>query len=228
MAVRIVDLPAHDRPRERLARLGAESLSEQELVALVLGAGRRGESALQLAAELLAEFGGAAGLSIARPEELRRRCGVGEARAAALVAAFQLGRLAAGTMVEAALLRRPENAAAIAVRELSGLRRERVIVIVCDGANRVRRVVTVAEGAIDRSPFPVREILNAVIRHDGKAFVVAHNHPSGDPTPSAADVSASAELERAAHPVGLRFLDHLVVAGDRWQSATRRGWRTHG
>lgn len=222
----MADLPARDRPRERLARLGAEALSEQELVALVLGSGRRGESVLVLAGELLTEFGGAAGLAAARPEELRRRCGVGDARAAALVAAFRLGRLAAHAPDEVVVLRRPEDAAAIALRELAGLRRERVLVIVCDAGNRVRRVVTVTEGAIDRSPFPVREILNAVLRHDGKAFVVAHNHPSGDPTPSSTDVAASDELGRAALAVRLQLLDHVVVGGGDWRSAVRANSRS--
>lgn len=222
MAARIADLPAHDRPRERLARLGAEALSEQELVALVLGSGRRGESVLVLSAELLAEFGGVAGLATARPEELRRRCGVGDARAAALVAAFQLGRLAAHASEEVVVLRSPEDAAAIALRELAGLRRERVIVIVCDAGNRVRRVVTVADGALDRSSFPVREVLNAVLRHDGKAFAVAHNHPSGDPTPSKSDFAATVELRQGAGTVHLRLLDHIVVGADDWSSTTQR------
>jgi len=219
---RIVDLPARERPRERLERLGPEALAERELLALVLGSGRRGESALDVATALLAEFAGLAQLARARPEELRRRGGIGAARAAALVAAFRLGRLAADAPDDAPVLRRPEDAAAIAMRELAGLRRERVIVLVCDAGNRLRRVVTVADGSIDRAPFPVREILNAVLRHDGKAFVVAHNHPSRDATPSTRDVAASAELESSARSVGLRMLDHIVVAGEAACSAVRR------
>jgi len=220
VAARMADLPAHDRPRERLDRLGPEALSEQELVALVLGSGRRGESALRIAGELLAEFGGVSGLAAARPEELRRHSGVGDARAAALVAAFRLGRISAHPSDEAVVLRRAEDAAAIAVRELAGLRQERVIVIVCDAGNRVRRIVRIAEGAIDRSPFPVREILNAVLRHDGKAFAVAHNHPGDNCTPSASDSTATEELRHAAAAVHLRLLDHLVVGADCWRSVT--------
>lgn len=209
---RIVDLPRHERPRERLERLGPDALAERELVALILGGGRRGESALAIAEGLLSEFGGLAELARARPEELRRCVGVGSARAAALVAAFRLGRLATETRDDAPVLRRPEDPAAIAIRELAGLRRERVIVLVCDGGNRLRRVVTVAEGSIDRAPFPVREILNAVLRYDGKAFVVAHNHPSGQRGPSAADVAAAEAIASAARPLGLRVLGQLVIA----------------
>lgn len=217
----MADVPARDRPRERLLRLGPEALSEQELVALVLGSGRRGESVLALAAELIAEFGGAAGLARARPEELTRRPGVGPARAAALVAALRLGRLASVNGDESPVLRRAEDVAAIALRELHGLRRERVLVLVCDAGNRLRRVVTVTDGELDRTAFPVRAILNAVLRHDGRAFAVAHNHPSGDPTPSPADVKATDELRRAVGPVRLRLLDHVVVGGTDWRSAMR-------
>lgn len=217
---RIADLPVRERPRERLARLGAEALAERELLALVLGSGRQGESALDVAGALLAEFGGLGELARARPEELSRRGGIGAARAAALVAAFRLGRLAADAPDEAPVLRRPEDAARVAMRELAGLRRERVIVLVCDSGNRLRRIVTVAEGSIDRAPFPVREILNAVLRHDGKAFVVAHNHPSGQGQPSSADEQATAALQSVARAGGLRLLDHLVVSDNGWVSAT--------
>ena len=117
------------------------------------------------------------------------------------------------------MLRGPEGVAAVALRELAGLRRERVIVLVCDGANRLRYVVTVAEGSSDRSPFPVRAILQAVLRHDGKAFAVAHNHPSGDPTPSEADVEATRAIVEAARSVRVRFLEHVVVGSRDWRPA---------
>ncbi len=225
MTVRLLGLPPHERPRERLLALGAEALSERELLAIVLGKGRQGESALDLAAWLLVDFDGLAGLAEARPEELARRSGVGPAKAAAIVASFRLGRLARTAVREGPVLRSTEDAARVAMRELAGLRRERVIVLVCDGANRLCRVVRVAEGSIDRAPFPVREILNAVLRHDGRAFAVAHNHPSGDPIPSNGDRRATDEIALAAAAVGLRFLDHVVVTTETWTSV-RAGLRT--
>jgi DNA repair protein RadC len=215
MGVMIAALPEHERPRERLLRCGVGALSERELIALVLGSGRPGESALDLATVLLAEFGGLDGLSSARPEELAARPGIGPAKAAALVAALRLGRL--GSL--ASVPRRLGSAGdvAIAARELlDGQRRERVVVLICDASNQLRRCVLISEGAVDWSPLPLREILNAVLRHDGRAFAVAHNHPSGDLEPSAADRTATANLARAAATVGLRFLDHVIVAGERW------------
>lgn len=126
-------MPDRERPRERLWQRGVEALSECELIALVLRHGRRGESAIGLAAALLVEHGGLAAIAVARPEELAARCGIGPAKAAALVAAFQLGRLAATSTRDAAPpLTSAADVAAVACRELAGLRRERVLVLVCD------------------------------------------------------------------------------------------------
>jgi DNA repair protein RadC len=215
MSVSIGELPLHVRPRERLMMRGADALTEQELIALVLRSGRVGESAVDLAAALLAEFGGIAGIAAAYPEELARRPGIGPAKAASLVAALRLGRLASCVDVP----RRLESAGDIAAGArvlLDDQRRERVAVLVCDAANRLRHTAVVSMGSVDRSMVPVREILNVVLRHDGKAFAVAHNHPTGDPEPTEADKRATAELARAARAVGLRFLDHVVIADDRW------------
>lgn len=211
MAVPMAALPEHERPRERLAAQGSGALSDRELLALVLRNGIRGESALDLAGGLLAEYGSLSALASALPEELERRPGVGAAKAAALVAAFQLGRRAATPVAMGLVLGSPDDVVNAAKPHLDGRRRERVVVLVCDGANRLRHTVVVAEGSIDRSLVPVREILNAVLRHDGKAFAVAHNHPSGDPTPSESDLQAAAQLRKATENLGLRFLDSVIV-----------------
>jgi DNA repair protein RadC len=208
-------LPPHERPRERLLAGGVESLTERELLALVLRSGTRATSALDVAASLLAEYGSLGALAEARPEELAARSGIGAAKAAALVAAFELGRRAAGDDAPAVLGSLAE-VAEVARRELGGLRRERVLVLVCDSADRLRRTVVVSEGSIDRSLLPVREILNAVLRHDGRAFAIAHNHPSGNPEPSDADRRATDAIKTAATVVGVRFLGHVVVARDKW------------
>ena len=221
MATALADLPPRERPRERLLCSGPEALSDRELLALVLRHGRRGENALSLATSLLAEYGGLGPLAGARPEELATRNGIGVAKAAALVAAFQLGRRL-GLDDTPLVLRSPNDVAEVARRELDGLRRERVLVLICDAANRLRRTVIVSEGSIDRSLVPVREILNAVLRHDGRAFAIAHNHPSGCPEPSEADHLATAEVRDAASVVGLRFLGHVVVGSRSWVSIATR------
>jgi DNA repair protein RadC len=221
MSIRIADIPEEDRPRERLWRKGVAALSNAELLALVLRQGRPGESALQLAARLLAEHGGIDRLASAGAEELAAFPGVGPAKAAALVAAFQLSRNVGGEPLPETV-RRPDDLAAIARQELAGLRRERVLVLVLDAGNRVQRVVSLTDGSVDRSLLPVREVLNAVLRNDGTAFALAHNHPSGDLTPSPQDLHSTEAVALAAPIVGLRFLDHLIVTDAAWLNLTPR------
>ncbi|MEU4342564.1 DNA repair protein RadC [Nocardia sp. NPDC023852] len=220
MAVSLVDVPAAQRPRERLVALGPQALTDVELLALLLRHGRRGASALDLAVELLVEHGGLAGLAAARPEELSRRAGVGVAKASAIIAAFHLGARARGGGDPSIRLTTPADVASAARPLFAGARVERLLVLVCDAQNRLRRKVFVAEGAVDQVAVPVREIMNTVLRHDGRAFAVVHNHPSGDPTPSVDDRRATTFLADAAHTVGLRFLDHVVIAGEEWASAS--------
>lgn len=211
----IQSLPPSERPRERLLSCGVDALTDRELIALVLRNGTAGKSAIDLAAELIAEYGSAHALAAARPEELATRPGVGPAKAAALVAAFQLSRRSVRN--DPIQVRTAEDVAVIARGELAGARRERLVVVVCDAANHVQRVVTVSEGALDKSIVPVREILNAVLRHDGRAFAIAHNHPSGTAEPSNADRRTTDSVKAAATTVGLRFLGHVVVTRDDWR-----------
>ncbi|MFR9752141.1 RadC family protein [Nocardia sp. 004] len=219
MAVSLVDVPAAQRPRERLLALGPQALSDAELLALLLRHGRRGASALDLAVELLVEHGGLAGLAAVRPEELSRRAGIGVAKATTIIAAFHIGVRARGGPDTAIRLTSASAVAAAARAQFAGARVERLLVLICDTQNRLRRQVFVAQGAVDQVAVPVREILNTVLRHDGRGFAVVHNHPSGDPTPSADDRRATTILAEAAHIVGLRFLDHIVIAGEKWASA---------
>ena len=220
MPVVMAAVPPDERPRERLAAHGVESLSARELLALVLRNGTAGKSALDLADELLAEFGSIVSLAAARPEELARRPGVGPAKAASLLTAFHLARRAETDVGKPPVLRTAEDVARVAHVELAGARRERVLVLICDTRNRLRHTVSVSEGAVDRSLVPVREVLNAVLRHDGRAFALAHNHPGGDPEPSDADRLATADIVAAARLAGLRFLGHVIVAGTDWRTVS--------
>lgn len=208
-----------ERPRDRLLLRGVNALSERELLAVVLGCGWHGRSALELATDLLATYGSLATLAAAAPEDLARQPGVGSAKSAALLAAFRLGHLAMTEPPEGKELAGPKDIFTVAQRELGGLRREHVLVVVCDSRNRVHRLEVIAKGSVDRSVIPIREVLNCVLIHDGRAFALAHNHPSGDPTPSDADVEATRDLRAAAKTIGLRFLDHVVVTANGWARA---------
>jgi DNA repair protein RadC len=170
---------------------------------------------------------GAFASAVERPDELWSDGDVSAAAAARLMAAFELARRAAAPE-PADVVRGPSDVAALACREIGGLRRERVIVIVCDGSNRPLRTVVVSDGAVDRSLMPVREILHAVLRWDGRAFAVAHNHTCGDPDPSPADVDATRRVAEAARIVGVRFLGHVVIGGRRWAAVAMSPSRTRG
>lgn len=135
-----------------------------------------------------------------------------------LWAAFELGRrVGRASPKHGARIRVAGDVADAVAGELNGLQRERVVVLVCDAADQLQATVTVSEGALDRALFPVREILHEVLIHDGRSFAVAHNHPSGDPEPSPADVQATRAIRDAARVVGLRFLGHVVVVAGGWQ-----------
>jgi DNA repair protein RadC len=219
MSLPIAKLPESERPRERLLRLGAVALSDAELVAIQLGSGRRGESALELATALLVEWGGLAGLATAGIDELARRPGVGEAKAARLVAAFALADRTNGPP-DGAILSTSADIAAVAAPLIGRARTEQVLLIVADHKQRVRRVLPVAAGRVAGAAVPVREVLVLALRHDAVAVALAHNHPSGDPTPSPEDEAVTDRIRSAVEDVGLRFLDHVVVGGGTWRSGS--------
>jgi DNA repair protein RadC len=219
MGVPIRGIPVEQRPRERLLRLGPSALSDAELLSVLLGGGRVGASSTDVALELLQDHHGLSGLAMARVEDLVRHAGLGPAKAARLVAGVALAsRLAAP--LTAPLIGSSEDLAGLVVPLLAHEGRERLVVVVLDGGNRARRVETVSSGGVDRTALPVREVLALVLRHDGRAFALAHNHPGGTLEPSPADIRATAALRLAAGQVDLRLVDHLVVAGSDWTSIT--------
>ena len=151
-------------------------------------------------------------------DELGSVASCGEAKAAGLVAAFELGRRA-GFGPSPVVIRGPDELAALARPLLAGRPREEVILVVTNNANRVLRTMPITRGGTDRCVLVARDVISAVLRCGGAAFAVVHNHPSGDPTPSAEDRAVTGRIKAAAEVVGLRFLDHIVVAGPEWRSA---------
>ena len=219
MPLPIRAIPATERPRERLLRDGPSGLSDAELVAILLGSGTRGSNAIDTAQSLLAQWGGPVGLAGARPVELARQAGVGPAKAARVVAAFALGSRFSAPRNSCRLTTSAEIAT-IAQTLIGRERAERILVLVADGRLRLIHTEVVAAGKAQGCPVPIREVLATVLRYDGSAFAVAHNHPSGAPTPSAADRAVTRHLREAASHVGLRFLDHVVVTTTEWRSIT--------
>ena len=215
--MRITDLPVEQRPRERLRRLGPDALTDAEVVAILIGSGSREHNAIDLAHRLIASTGGVAGLATATVQEIERIPGLGPAASARIVAATELRRRAG--LVEPALpLSGSAGVAAAVLPHLQDRQRERLVVVVLDRRLRVLEVVTIAEGTTAHAAAPVAEVLQAVIARGGHAFALAHNHPGGLLEPSATDRTTTERVRDAAEACGLRFLDHLIVAGDRWRA----------
>lgn len=215
---RMSEIAADQRPRERLLRLGSHALTDAELVAVLMGTGRPGENALALAHRLLADYGGLGGLAATRPQQLAKVAGVGSAKAARLAAGLALADRSRTTH-DVAVIRATGDLVPVVQPLLQGLHHERLVAVVCDRRLRVREVLPVVNGCSDSATLPVRDVLSLVFRHDGHAFAVAHNHPTGDPTPSAADRKATEQLTAAADAAGLRFLGHLVLGDSEWRTA---------
>jgi DNA repair protein RadC len=219
--VRVTDMPVGDRPRERLWELGAEALADRELLAVLLGSGTPGCDAVELASQLIAAHGGLRGLARADPQALVRLPGMGPAKAVRVAAAFHLARRVAneGTAHRRRVVT-TADLAAVASPLLRGLRHERVVVVVCNTAGTVLRATRLTDGATDHSLIPVRDVLALVLSSGGSSFGVAHNHPTGDLTPSKPDRRATIRLREAAAAVGLRFFDHIIVTDDAWRRVT--------
>jgi DNA repair protein RadC len=211
-------VPASDRPRERLAASGAEALGDRELLSLLLSTGIRGKGVHEVAECLLDRFGSVAAIGRATVAELSAVAGVGTAKASGLVAGFELARRGVAGADRPSRLRATADIAAVAEPLLRGRDRERLIVISCDAALRVLGTDRVSEGGGDQTLFPLREIIVAVLRRDGRSFALAHNHPSGDTTPSAEDLSATQSAAEAAAVTGLCFLDHVIITETAWRA----------
>ena len=201
----IRDLPASERPRERLEQYGPESLSTAELLAIVLRVGSRGESAVRLAERLLSEFDGLAGIARARIPQLSALPGVGLAKAAQLQAAFELGkRLATSVDGPKAVVRGASDAAALVMEDLRHRQQECLGAIFLDTRNQVICVRILTVGTLTGSPAHPREVFREALAQGCASLIVCHNHPSGDPTPSKDDISLTARLVQVGELMGSR------------------------
>ncbi|MHC4924223.1 MAG: RadC family protein [Planctomycetota bacterium] len=213
-----------ERPRERLLRAGPDALAPAELLAVLLGTGMRGRSAVEVAHGLLAEVGGLRRLSSALPGEIARVRGVGNARAARIVAAFAMAREADGERLATGTRFR---SGADLYRHFRGrlrdLRKEQFWAALLDGKNRVRQEVRISEGSLTASLVHPREVFAPAIRESAAAVAFVHNHPSGDPTPSVEDVEITRRLCHVADLVGIRVLDHVVIGDGQFVSFLERG-----
>ena len=210
---RIADLAPTERPRERLAHLGAQPLKTAELLAILLRVGVKGENAIQVGQRLLQDFQGLAGLHRASYEELQAQHGIGEAKACQIKAAIELGRRLAVQSPEETptTIHSPDDAADLVKYEMSALEQEQLRIILLNTRNRVLQIITVYQGSLNSSQVRVGELFKSAIRRNAAAIIVVHNHPSGDPTPSPDDVALTKAIREAGKLLDIDVLDHLII-----------------
>lgn len=215
----IRDMPETERPRERLRDYGPQSLSAAELLAILLRVGSARESALAQAQRLLTRFDGLAGIWRASIPELCTVHGLGEAKAAQIKAALELGlRVASATAEAKPLVRTPEDIADLVLAEMSLLDHEELRVIQVDARLRMLSMQTVYVGSVHGIQIRIGELLSEAVRLKATAIVIVHNHPSGDPTPSSADGMMTRQVYDAGRLMDIELHDHIVIGGGRYVS----------
>lgn len=218
------DLPPEVRPRERLARDGARSLSDAELLAIILRTGTQEETALELAQRLLYQFGGLQGLHQCSLAELAEVKGVGMAKACQIKAAIEMGRRAfESTRTEKVTIRSPSDVARLLMSEMRYLDREHLKAVLLNTRNMVLDVVTISVGTLNASLAHPRECFKEAIRQSAAAVIFVHNHPSGDPSPSPEDISLTRQLVEAGKLLGIEVLDHVIIGDGTFVSLKERG-----
>jgi DNA repair protein RadC len=213
----IQDSAACCLPRERGLADGFDSLGDAELLALLLGTGQKGRPVGELAAELLESAGGLSGLAGCGAHALAEQRGIGMAKAARIAAGIELGRR---VLVRASAARRlnlcsSNDVAVWAKPRLAALDHEQMWVLALDCRNGLRAARRIAEGGLHGCSIDARDVLRAAVREAASAFVLVHNHPSGDPTPSAEDVDLTHMIARAGAAIGTPLVDHVIVGGER-------------
>jgi DNA repair protein RadC len=220
----IRDLPAGERPRERLARVGEGALSTAELLAIILRTGVGGESVLDMSTRLLSTYGGLPGLARASYADLMAEKGLAEAKTAQLKAALELGRrMLMAAPEDRFTVRSPMDVAQLLMAEMSHLEQENFRVLYLDTRNRLLGTETIYKGSLNASHIRVGEVFRDAIKRNCAAVIVVHNHPSGDPTPSPEDVDVTRQLVAAGELLDIEVLDHLIIGQQRFVSLRERG-----
>lgn len=211
--LRVKDLAVGDRPQERLEKLGPGALSDTELLAMLLRSGSRGHNVISIAQRLIAEAGSLAALVKWNEADFRRLTGIGRVKALQLVTVMEIVKrgMARGAAPEEEILNRPDRIHAHFLPQISGLTVEKFWVLCLNRKNRLLKQVEITSGTATSSLAHPREVFREAIRHGATAIVCVHNHPSGDPAPSAADVQVTRQMRDAARAVDIELLDHVIV-----------------
>lgn len=220
------DIACGEQPQQRFESYGASALSDTELIALLLHNGIQGHPVLHVASQLIGQAGSIAGLANWQPSDFQRLQGIGRAKARQLSALIEIGRrIMRPPTQEAPILNRPELVASHLAPIARGLEIEKFWVLCLNRKNRLKRLVEVTSGTATSALAHPREVFRVAIQHGATALVCAHNHPSGDPTPSAADVQVTRQLREAAKAVDIDLIDHVII-GERAADPTGLGYHS--
>lgn len=223
--VMIKDYPVNERPRERLIGHGPESLTNQELIAIILRTGTKDESVLQISQKLIQHFDGLRMLKHATLEELTSLKGIGKAKAIQLLASLELGkRIATLQEVERYVIRSPEDGANYVMEEMRFLSQEHFVCIYLNTKNQVLFRKTIFIGSLNSSIVHPREVFKEALKRSAASIICVHNHPSGDPTPSREDIDVTKRLVECGKMMGIELLDHIIIGEKRYVSLKEKGY----
>lgn len=223
--LKIRDVHEADRPRERLIRQGSQSLSNQELLAILLRTGTKEESVLALSNRVLMNFEKLHALKHATLEEITSIKGIGEAKAVQLLAAIELGRRLAQKEIDSRYtIRSPEDAAAFLMPEMSALNQEHFVVLFLNVKNQILHKQTIFIGSLNASIVHPREIFREAVKRSAASIICAHNHPSGNATPSPEDIEVTERLHEAGLIIGIELLDHVIIGDHQYISMKEKGY----
>ncbi|MFS0646748.1 DNA repair protein RadC [Siminovitchia sp. 179-K 8D1 HS] len=220
----IKDFPVEDRPRERLIHHGPASLSNQELLAILLRTGTKSESVLQLANRLLTQFDGLLWLKEAALEEIMGIKGIGQAKAVQIAAAVELGRRISNLSYDDRyVIRSPEDGANYVMNDMRFLTQEHFVCLYLNTKNQVLHRQTIFIGSLNASIVHPREVFKEAFRRSAASIICLHNHPSGDPSPSREDIEVTKRLVECGKIIGIEILDHLIIGDNQYVSMKEKG-----